>query len=104
MHNGSPALVSFLLAQLVYEYSVPLQGGRYLCFPADGVGLAVSMKHTVQYRQADRSLGEMEVDLLFPGTSRTVVRLLEFWWDAKVSTCSRAVGAGFAADKVVLHT
>jgi hypothetical protein len=94
MHNGPPALVSFLLAQLVYEYSVPLQGGRYLCFPADSVGIAVSMKRTIQYRQADRSLGEMEVDLLFPGTSRTVVRLMEFWWDAKVSTCSRAVGAG----------
>ena len=44
------------------------------------------MKHTVQYRQADRSLGEMEVDLLFPGTSRTVVRLMEAWWDAKAST------------------
>ena len=44
------------------------------------------MKHTVQYRPADRSLGEMEVDLLFPGTSRTVVRLMEAWWDAKAST------------------
>jgi hypothetical protein len=28
----------------------------------------------------------MEVDLLFPGTSRTVVRLMEAWWDAKAST------------------
>jgi hypothetical protein len=54
--------------------------------PDDSVGLAVSMKHTIQYRQADRSLGEMEVDLLFPGTSRTVVRLMEAWWDAKAST------------------
>jgi hypothetical protein len=25
----------------------------------------------------------MEVDLLFPGTPRTVMRLMEFWWDAK---------------------
>jgi hypothetical protein len=71
------ALASFLLAQLVYEYMVPLQAGRCLCFPADSMGLAVSMKHTIQYRQADRSLGEMEVDLLFPGTSCNVVRLME---------------------------
>ena len=72
--------------QLVYKYRVPLQAGRYLCFPDDNVGLAVSMKHTIQYRQADGSLGEMEVDLLFPGTARTVVRLMEAWRDAKAST------------------
>ena len=56
------------------------------------------MKHTVQYRQADGSLGEMEVDLLFPGTARTVVRLMEAWWDAKASTLQ--TGANFAADWV----
>jgi hypothetical protein len=50
-----------------------LQAGRYLCFPADNVGLAVSMKHTIQYKQAHNSLGDMGVDLLFPGTPHTVV-------------------------------
>jgi hypothetical protein len=75
----------------VYEYTVPLASGRYLCFPADSVGLAVSMKHTIQYRQEDGSLGEMEVDLLFPGTARTVVRLMEAWWDAKASTMQQGL-------------
>ena len=40
----------------------------------------------------------MEVDLLFPGTARTVVRLMEAWWDAKASTLQ--TGANFAADWV----
>jgi hypothetical protein len=28
----------------------------------------------------------MAVDLLFPGTSGSVVHLMEAWWDAKAST------------------
>jgi len=87
-HRELSAFACFLLLQLVYEYRVLLQAGRYLCFPADSVGLAVSMKHTIQYKQADNSLGNAEVDLLFPGTPRTVVRLMEFWWDAKVGISS----------------
>jgi hypothetical protein len=90
----------------VYKYRVPLQAGRYLRFPADSVGLAVSMKHTIiQYKQADRSLGEMEVDLLLPGTSRSVVHLMEAWWDTKVSILQQGSGGlDFAANKVVLQT
>jgi hypothetical protein len=72
-HHELSVLACFLLAQLVHEYRVPLQAGRYLCFLADNVGLAVSMKHTIQYKQAHNSLGDMGVDLLFPGTPHTVV-------------------------------
>jgi hypothetical protein len=47
-HHELPGLACFLLALLLYEYRVPLQASRYLCFPADSVELAVSMKHTIQ--------------------------------------------------------
>lgn len=55
-----------------------------LIYPADIVGLAASLRRLLQVRNADGSIADMEVDPLFPGTERSVVRLINCWWDAKV--------------------
>lgn len=41
------------------------------------------MKHSLQYRE-DGVLNTMEVDLMFPGEARSVLRLIQRWWDAQV--------------------
>ena len=61
-----------------------LLAGRCLVYPADSVGLAASLKRIIQFRSADGSISDMEVDLVFPGTERSVLRLMQSWWDAKV--------------------
>jgi hypothetical protein len=76
------AAAAALLLQLVHEFRVALLIGRRLCFPADSLGLAFSMKHSMQYRDEDGALGTMEVDLVFPGEARSVMRLVQTWWDA----------------------
>jgi hypothetical protein len=52
----------------------------------------------VQHRAADGSISERQVDLMFPATERTVLRLMQAWWDRKVSAsrpCRMAVSAPF---------
>ena len=72
------------MLQVVYEYRVALLVGRCLVYPADSVGLAASLRRIIQFRSADGCIADMEVDLVFPGTERSVVRLMQSWWDAKV--------------------
>jgi hypothetical protein len=45
----------------------------------------MSMRRLVQYRAADGSIQERQVDLMFPATERTVLRLVQAWWERKVS-------------------
>lgn len=78
-----PAGAACCCVQLVQEFRVALLIGRRLCF--ESLDLAVSMKRTFQYRAADGSLLDVNVDLIFPGEARSIVRLLQAWWDAKVS-------------------
>jgi hypothetical protein len=74
--------------QIVNEFRVALLVGRVLCFPVDSVGLTVSLVRMIQYRDAnDGSIAELQVNLLFPATERSVLRLVQAWWDAKVSCC-----------------
>jgi hypothetical protein len=49
----------------------------------------------VQHRAADGSISERQVDLMFPATERTVLRLMQAWWDRKVGdrgACRIAAG------------
>jgi hypothetical protein len=78
-----PAGAACCCVQLVQEFRVALLIGRRLCF--ESLDLAVSMRRTFQYRGADSGLLDVSVDLIFPGEARSIVRLLQAWWDAKVS-------------------
>jgi hypothetical protein len=69
----------------VQEFKVALLIGRRLCF--ESLGLTVRMQRTFQYRAADGGLVDVGVDLMFPGEARSIVRLLQAWWDVKVSFC-----------------
>jgi hypothetical protein len=70
--------------QLVQEFKVALCIGRKLVYRVGSADGEASFRHTIQCREASGSLVDVEVDLLFPGEARSVVRLTEAWWDAKV--------------------
>jgi hypothetical protein len=70
--------------QLVQEFKVALCIGRKLVFRTGSADVQVSMKRTIQCREASGILFDLELDLLFPGEARSVVRLVQAWWDAKV--------------------
>jgi hypothetical protein len=95
-------LLLLLLLQLVHEFRVALLIGRRLCLTAESSSVAISMKHGMQYRDEDGALATMEVDLLFPGEARSVIRLIQTWWDAQVqfmgSACMRSNDRCFDVD------
>lgn len=68
--------------------------GRKLVFRAGGADVEVCMKKSIQCREASGGLFDLEVDLLFPGEARSVVRLTEAWWDAKVCVQGLRVNHG----------
>ena len=71
------------ILQLIHEFRLLLLLGRTLCNSQSGVNM--SMRCLVQYRAADGSIQERQVDLMFPATQRTVLRLVQAWWERKVS-------------------
>jgi hypothetical protein len=71
--------------QLVQEFKVALCVGRKLMFRAGSADVEVAIRRTFQCRDTSGSLFDMEVDLLWPGKARSVVRLTQAWWEAKVT-------------------
>jgi len=71
--------------QLVQEFKLLLLLGRRLVFPVQPTA-AVSTDVTtqVQLKAADDSIVACTVSLMFPGNCRTVVRLMEAWYEAQV--------------------
>jgi hypothetical protein len=76
-------LPPLLPLQLVHEFRLLLLLGRTLCQRQPGVSMTCT--RLVQHRAADGSISERQVDLMFPATERTVLRLMQAWWDRKVS-------------------
>jgi hypothetical protein len=75
-------LLLLLPLQLVQEFRLLLLLGRTLCHKHPGVSMTCT--RLVQRRAADGSISERQVDLMFPATERTVLRLMQAWWDRKV--------------------
>ncbi|WIA36341.1 hypothetical protein OEZ86_007661 [Tetradesmus obliquus] len=67
--------------QLVQEFRLLLLLGRTLCHKQPGVSMTCT--RLVQHRAADGSISERQVDLMFPATERTVLRLMQAWWERK---------------------
>jgi hypothetical protein len=76
--------------QLVQEFRVALCIGRKLMFRAGSADVEVSIMRTIQCCETSGSMFDVEVDLLWPGEARSVVRVTEAWWDAKVCMLARA--------------
>jgi hypothetical protein len=78
-----PLLLLLLLPlQLVQEFRLLLLLGRTLCHKQ--LGVSMTCTRLVQHRAADGSSSERQVDLMFPATERTVLRLMQAWWDRRV--------------------
>jgi hypothetical protein len=70
----------------VHEFKLLLIVGRRLVFPAQSsVAVRADMTTQVQFRATDGTPAMRTVSLMFPANCRTVVRLMEAWYDAQVS-------------------
>jgi hypothetical protein len=58
--------------------------GRKLMFRTGSSDVEVSIRRTFQCRDTSGSVFDLEVDLLWPGEARSVVRVTQAFWDAKV--------------------
>lgn len=67
--------------QLVQEFKVALCIGRKLVFGAGSADVQVSMKRTIQCREASGVMFDLEVDLLFPGEARNLLMLC-YWQES----------------------
>lgn len=74
--------VFVLSVQLIHEFRVLLLIGRTLVFPPAAVSSSMSIN--IQYKGADGRMRERQVELTFPGTNRTILRLVQAWWEVKV--------------------
>jgi hypothetical protein len=73
-------LLPRLPLQLVHEFRLLLLLlGRTLCHRQPGVSMTCT--RLVQHHAADGSISELQVDLMFPATELTVLRLMQAWWD-----------------------
>jgi hypothetical protein len=59
--------------QLAHEFRLLLLLGRTLCHRQPGVSMTCT--RLMQHRAADGSISERQVDLMFPATEKTVLRL-----------------------------
>jgi hypothetical protein len=74
--------------QLVQEFKVLLHIGRRMVFPVQSnAAVHTDVTTQIQFRAADGSNVARTVSLMFPAKSRTVVRLMEAWYDAQVGVC-----------------
>jgi hypothetical protein len=75
--------------QLVFkfkEFKLLLVVGRRLVFPAQSsTAVSVDLTTQVQFEAAGGITAMRTVSLMFPANCRTVVRLMEAWYDAQVS-------------------
>jgi hypothetical protein len=84
--------------QLVHEFRLLLLLGRTLCHKQPGVSMTCT--RLVQHRAADAAIiSERQVDLVFPATERTVLRLMQAWWERKVGA-SRGLQDDSMADGI----
>eukprot|EP00883_Tetradesmus_obliquus_P000521 jgi/Sobl393_1/10546/SZX77775.1 len=67
---------------------------------------AARCQHDLQHRAADGSISERQVDLIFPASERTVLRLMQAWWDRKGGKPSKrqAAAARGAAEHKAMPT
>jgi hypothetical protein len=78
--------LSVVCLQLVQEFKLMLVLGRRLVFPAQSsAAVSADMTTQVQFQAADGTTAKRTVSLMFPANCRTVVRLVEAWYDAQVS-------------------
>lgn len=68
--------------QLIHEYRVLLLMGRTLVYPQTAANSSLAI--SIQYRAEEGRVRERQVQLLFPATARTVLRLMQAWWEVKV--------------------
>ena len=95
MVPSASAHVSYCV-QLINMYWSLLQLGRRLVLPAEFVAAPSDMAYqeVLQFHDVERDVeGRLTVNLMFPATEGTIVRLMNAWWDAKV----RQPGQGRAA-------
>jgi hypothetical protein len=70
----------------VQAFKLLLIVGRRLVFPAQSsAAVRADITTQVQFRAADGTTAMRTVSLMFPDNCRTVVRLMEAWYDAQVS-------------------
>jgi hypothetical protein len=70
----------------VQEFKLLLLVGRRLVFPGQSSAAArADITTQVQFKAADGTTATCTVSLMFPANCRTVVRLMEAWYDAQVS-------------------
>ena len=78
--------LSVICLQLVQEFKLLLLVGRRLVFPAQSsAAVRADITTQVQFKAADGTTAMRTVSLMFPANCRTVVRLMEAWYDAQVS-------------------
>jgi hypothetical protein len=83
--------LSVICLQLVQEFKLLLIVGRRLVFPAQSsAAVRADMTTQVQFRAANGTTAMRAVSLMFPANCRTVVRLMEAWYDAQVSLSTLA--------------
>jgi hypothetical protein len=76
--------------------SVTAVGSRVQATAAAGphaLRQAARCQHDLQHRAADGSISERQVDLIFPASERTVLRLMQAWWDRKVGASGAAAAS-----------
>ncbi len=78
--------------QLTQEYRLLLLLARTLSWKH--VNATANIKRTVQFRAEVGSIRDQQVDLVFPATEHTVLRLVQTWWDFKVGLCRPHGGHG----------
>jgi hypothetical protein len=70
----------------VQEFKLLLVVGHRLVFPAQSnAAVSADLTTQVQFQAADGTTAMRTVSLMFPANCRTVVRLMEAWYDAQVS-------------------
>jgi hypothetical protein len=87
--------LSVVPLQLVQEFKLLLLIGRRLVFPAQsGAAVRADLTTHVQFKAADGTTAMRTVSLMFPANCRTVVRLMEAWYDAQVGLSLSVLGLG----------
>jgi hypothetical protein len=72
--------------QLVQEYKLLLLVGRRLVFPAQSsTAVSADLTTQLQFQEANGTTAMRTVSLMLPANCRTVLRLMEAWYDAQVS-------------------
>ena len=80
-------LIYATFLQLNKEFSAVQKLGRNLCSQTGTAAVQLKVERRILYKTSDHVTKELIVDLAFPGTARTIQRILDAYWQAKVSFC-----------------